>query len=340
MGTYFSGHKNSNLKLIIAVMLAFVLTGCAKSKITEENEIPSSALKETAEWITDDGPFSLAVPAAPETFATSAESTASTTPAVPASPVFNEVDYSSYFDGMNGCAVFYTPENQQYVRYNPTLAEEQHSPCSTFKIISSFLALQEGVIDPEDSVRKWSGEKFWNVEWNQDIDFPNAFRTSCVWYFSQVVDDLGKQTIEDGLYDLEYGNQDISDWEGSQNTNNGNRALTGFWIESSLKISPTQQAQVMAKIFEPGSNVSQTVLQDLKDVMLVDQSTTYYKMYGKTGAGKKNKKWADAWFVGFIERSGGNTYFAIYLGETEGTEISGSEAKKIAIQIADSLYGE
>ena len=40
---------------------------------------------------------------------------------------------------------------------------------------------------------------------------------------------------------LQYGNCDISDWEGRLNTNNSNRALTGFWIESSLMISPKEQ---------------------------------------------------------------------------------------------------
>ena len=44
---------------------------------------------------------------------------------------------------------------------------------------------------------------------------------------------------------LQYGNSDISDWEGRLNTNNNNRSLTGFWIESSLLISPKEQTEVM-----------------------------------------------------------------------------------------------
>lgn len=55
---------------------------------------------------------------------------------------------------------------------------------------------------------------------------------------------------------LQYGNCDISDWEGQLNTNNNNRALTGFWIESSLTISPKEQVEVMERIFGENSDYS------------------------------------------------------------------------------------
>ena len=94
-----------------------------------------------------------------------------------------ETDWSEYFQGLNGAAVLYDAEENKYCVYNPELAETRSSPCSTFKIISSLLALENGVIDPENSIREWSGEYFWNGEWNRDIGFEDAFRTSCVWYF-------------------------------------------------------------------------------------------------------------------------------------------------------------
>ena len=134
-----------------------------------------------------------------------------------------ETDWSEYFQGLNGTAVLYDAEENRYLVYNPELAETRRSPCSTFKIISSLLALENGVIDPENSVRKWSGEYFWNGEWNRDIGFEDAFHASCVWYFRQVVDDIGKERMQEGLDALRYGNCDISDWEGSLNTNNSNR---------------------------------------------------------------------------------------------------------------------
>ena len=60
---------------------------------------------------------------------------------------------------------------------------------------------------------------FWNENWNKDIDFREAFRTSCVWYYRQVIDEIGKEMMQKELDKLRYGNCDISDWEGRLNTN-------------------------------------------------------------------------------------------------------------------------
>ena len=199
-------------------------------------------------------------------------------------PQIMETDWSEYFQGLNGTAVLYDAEENRYLVYNPELAETRRSPCSTFKIISSLLALENGVIDPENSVRKWSGEYFWNGEWNRDIGFEDAFHASCVWYFRQVVDDIGKERMQEGLDALRYGNCDISDWEGSLNTNNSNRALTGFWIESSLKISPREQAEVMERIFGEDGYASEETIDRLKQVMLL-QEEDGLSIYGKTGMG-------------------------------------------------------
>lgn len=88
---------------------------------------------------------------------------------------------------MNGAAVIYDVSNMSYTIYNGDLALTRRSSCSTFKIISSLIALENGMIKPEDSTRDWSGEIFWNEDWNRDIDFMEAFRTSCVWYYRQVI---------------------------------------------------------------------------------------------------------------------------------------------------------
>lgn len=182
-----------------------------------------------------------------------------------------EADWSEYFNGRNGTAVIYDPSNRRYTVYNQKLAETRSSPCSTFKIISSLIALENGIILPEDSTRTWSGERFWNEDWNKDIDFREAFRTSCVWYFRQVIDNIGKDRMQKELEKLQYGNCDISDWEGSLNTNNNNRALTGFWIESSLRISPKEQTAVMERIFGGNSDYSEETRNQLKQVILVPE---------------------------------------------------------------------
>lgn len=247
-------------------------------------------------------------------------------------PEMTEVDWSEYFQGLNGAAVLYDAGTNRSFVFHPKLAETRRSPCSTFKIISSLLALENGVIDPENSVRDWSGEWFWNEDWNRDIGFEDAFRTSCVWYFREVVDEIGRERMQEGLDALSYGNRDISDWEGRLNTNNSNRALTGFWIESSLKISPREQTEVMERIFGEDGYASEETIDRLKQVMLVSEGGEL-SVYGKTGMGKADGVTVDAWFTGFAETPEGNRYFCVYLGQTDGREVTSTAAKEIALRI-------
>lgn len=252
--------------------------------------------------------------------------------------VENIVDYSSFFGDVAGSAVFYNPNDSTIDVYQKDIANEPHSPCSTFKIISSLIGMECEVIGYESNTRKWSGEKFWNNAWNTDISFIDAFQSSCVWYFRDVTNEIGKENIQKFLDELNYGNTDISDWQGKLNSNNSNPALTGFWIESSLLITPIEQTKVLARIFEPGSTYSQQSLDLLTTAMLV-QDNGEIKIYGKTGTGKLGNTLLDAWFVGFFTQNNENVYFAVYLSETDNQEISSSTAKSIGLEIISNVYG-
>lgn len=249
-------------------------------------------------------------------------------------PMIEDIDWSNYFDGINGTAVVYEPIENCYQIYNQELALTQRSPCSTFKIISSLIALENGIIKPKESVHTWSGEMFWNEEWNRDIDFSDAFRSSCVWYFREIIDEIGKDRIQENLNELGYGNCDISDWEGRLNTNNNNPVLTGFWIESSLLISPKEQVEVMERVFGDNTDYSEETLDQLKQVMLLsEQDNAGISIYGKTGMGKAYGIVVDSWYTGFADTTDKRIYFCVYLGETDNRNVSSIKAKEIAIKI-------
>lgn len=249
-------------------------------------------------------------------------------------PVTVEVDLSDCFDEIKGSAVIYDPTENCYQIYDPELALTRRSPCSTFKIISSLIALENGIIEPDDSIRPWSGEIFWNEEWNRDIDFSDAFHASCVWYFREVIDEIGKDMIQKELDRLEYGNCDISDWEGGQNTNNNNPVLTGFWIESSLLISPKEQVEVLERIFGDKTVYSEETLDQLMRVMLLTESNEQdILIYGKTGMGMAHGIVVDAWYTGFADTADKRIYFCVYLGETDNADVSSAKAREIAVKI-------
>ena len=172
--------------LAAAITLSAMLSGCASE--SEQEKSPSfqnetaSAVREKEETAAESEEIKLpSAETVPET-----EAPASVSPATVLCP-----DWASYFGELNGAAVIFDPDEYTVQIYNEDLADTRRSPCSTFKIISSLVGLENGVIDPENSTRSWSGEIFWNDDWNRDIDFLSAFQTSCVWYYRQVIDEIG-----------------------------------------------------------------------------------------------------------------------------------------------------
>ena len=287
MAGTFMKNRNNNRKnhftaLCLVFACAFILTGCPdnygpgkKLSVEDRNERLEEEKENQKEKEKKDG----------QADEKEDEKEEAAVPEAETETVY--ADWSEYFNGLNGTAVIYDASDSRYTIYNNDLALTRSSPCSTFKIISSLIALENGIIIPENSTRTWNGEIFWNEDWNKDIDFQEAFLTSCVWYFRQVIDDIGKDLMQRELDKLQYGNCDISDWEGKLNTNNSNRALTGFWIESSLMVSPKEQAEVMERIFGSSSDYSEETRNELKKVMLVpEQDSTDITIYGKTGMGK------------------------------------------------------
>lgn len=324
-------HKNYLYKvLVILIVSCFILNGCSKKNTESTSSEVSAAEISVAE-----------IPAAeiPVTEAKSEdEDIKIQEPPETKEPDIVEIHLQEYFQGIDGSAVIYFPSKNSFWVYNQKMAAERRSPCSTFKIISSLAALENKLITPDDSTRKWSKEVFWNSDWNKDIGFLEAFQTSCVWYYREIVNEIGKEKIQQELTRLNYGNCDISDWEGRLNTNNHNPALTGFWIESSLKISPLEQTKVLEKIFGPESDYSRETRDNLKEAMAVqDIQDPDLSIYGKTGMGKDKGVVVDAWFVGFADAENTRCYFAVYLGETADQNVSSTKAKEIAINVISDL---
>ena len=237
------------------------------------------------------------------------------------------LDLKNVFHGINGCAVLYSPSENIYSLYNKELAEQKVSPYSTFKIISTLVGLHNNIIKDETSTMNYNGTKYPNPEWNENLTLQTAFQTSCIWYFRQILDSVGEDEIKEELTELGYGNCDISEWEGS--TVNQYEELNGFWLNSSLKISPFEQVKILSKIFECESIYGSESIEILKKIMLI-QDNEEQKIYGKTGSGTDG----EAWFVGFTEKEQQRRYIAIYLSDSaHAGQISSSAAKEIALKI-------
>ncbi len=230
------------------------------------------------------------------------------------------VDLKEYFKEMDGCAVFLNPVNQQFTVYNASLAEQRFSPFSTFKIVSALLGLDLGVVQDANSKMRYSGTQYWYEPWNKDLTFKEAFQFSGVWYFRQLIDKIPVATMQKALENIRYGNADVSAWQG--NGSNALPELNGFWLNSSLRISPWEQTKAMYALFSMGSSFSALD----RDLVASFMQVGHGAVHGKTGSDGRGQ----SWFVGFIRKGLYKEYFAFYVKNAKDAK---PYAKNIALEV-------
>lgn len=241
----------------------------------------------------------------------------------------NTVDYSREFGKIKGCSIFYNPAENTYDLYNEKECETRYSPNSTFKIIATLEGLECGAVTSPESLMNYNGNTYPFESWNRNLNLKEAFQNSCVWYYRQLIDKIGKERIKSVVTELGYGNCDVSSWEGSglaptEDTN-------GFWLGSSLEISPMEMVRVVSDIFEGKSKYRPEHISMLKDFMASDIEG----VYGKTGTGGVDNS---AWYAGFYEKEDSRIYFAVHLQNDDGDKIAGADAKEIASKIIENHY--
>lgn len=241
-------------------------------------------------------------------------------------PAIVTADYAEIFQSIRGCAVTLDSEKNKYTFYNEDKCRERVPPNSTFKVISTLIGIHNQVITTEDSKMGYSGMNYPVDTWNADLTLAEAFRSSCVWYFRKVIDEVGQEKVQEELRGLAYGNCDISEWTG--NGENSFAEFNGFWLESSLLISPIEQVEILRNIVEGKTVYTESEVEILKSIMLLEIDDSQ-KIYGKTGTGTDGT----AWFIGFVENEDTNMYFAIYLDDSISNEINGAKAQEIALNI-------
>ena len=296
------------ISIIIALVGCTILIGCSNNKVNEQHTSQRFTIDTKEADVTHEKTEDV-VPQASEGFK---EKTV-------------EVNYENYFDKINGCIVIYDETQNKSVVYNKELITQEASPCSTFKIISGLIGLEEGVLASSDSTMNYNGSKYSIDTWNKDLTLKEAFQYSCVWYFKKVIDQVGPEKVTQYINDLKYGNCDISQWAGSKI--NPTDDTNGFWLESSLMISPMQQIDVLSDIFEGKTNFSTQHIGTIKEIMFTG-TINNYNVYGKTGTGRDN-----AWFIGFFQDENKTYYFATRLVGDDSQNVNGQSAKEITFNI-------
>lgn len=219
----------------------------------------------------------------------------------------NEPDFGKF----DGTAVIIDINSSAKTVYG-THADERVSPCSTFKILNSMIALDSGAVRDENETIAWDGVVREYPFWSHDHTMRSAIAVSTVWFYQELARRIGEKQMNEMVRAAEYGNMDTS------------KTLTDFWLGGgSLQISPIEQTGFLAKLVRNQLPFSLRSQSAVKEIMRLE------KRDGMTLSGKTGSCGGIGWFIGFIER--GDT-IKVFSFQIRGEGANGVEAKKIATQ--------
>ena len=232
------------------------------------------------------------------------------------------LDFSAYFNQYEGSFVLYDLERNSWNVYDMEHAITRVSPNSTYKIYSALFGLEEGIITPEDSLIAWNKEIYPYEAWNADQNLHSAMDSSVNWYFQTIDKRIGVATIYNYIKKLGYGNENVSG------------KLSSYWMESSLKISPIEQVELLTRIYNNSPDFSPENINTVKDSICLSSSENG-TFYGKTGTGRVNGQDVNGWFIGCVETAD-NTYFFATNIRAVGNA-AGSNATEITMSILSDM---
>jgi beta-lactamase class D len=215
-------------------------------------------------------------------------------------------DLSKYFQNAEGAFVLYDLKNDRYLRYNEQRCRERFPPFSTFKIPSSLIGLETGVIKDAEFVIPWDSKKYPAQdnslpEWNRDHTLRSAIKYSVLWYYRELARRIDEPHMRRFVTGFGYGNQDISSgWQSP-------RLFEAFWLRGSLSISANEQIEFLKGFYREQLPVSKRSVEIVKDILTLEK-TADYKLSAKTGGGPLAKGRYLGWFVGYLETKD-NVYF-------------------------------
>jgi beta-lactamase class D len=223
-------------------------------------------------------------------------------------------DLAAHFPGFRSAFVLRDVAAGRTVRHGP--ARERTSPCSTFKIPNSIIGLEAGVVADASFVLPWDGVQRSIPAWNRDHDLNSAMKHSVVWYYQELARRVGADRMGKQVAAMHYGNADTS------------ASVDRFWLGSSLRISPDEQVEFLARLHAGDLPASSRSIGIVKDLLVQEPPGPGVVYRGKTGSCKDPEaKNPHGWWVGSVERDG---KLFVYAALIEGPGASGMVCRPMA----------
>jgi beta-lactamase class D len=213
--------------------------------------------------------------------------------------------------GTVGTFVGYKTDDYLIIASDKDRSGQAFLPASTFKIPNSLIALETGVVgDPDKDVFKWDGVKRSIEAWNQDHTLRSAIAASAAPVYQEIARRIGAERMQKYVDLLEYGNRNIGG------------GIDQFWLTGEMRIDPVQQIDFVDRLRRgvlPVAKRSQDLVRDILPVTMAGEATIRAKS-GLLGAelGKPSL----GWLVGWAEKGGAQTVFALNLDVREPRHVA------------------
>jgi beta-lactamase class D len=214
-------------------------------------------------------------------------------------------------EGTVGTFVGYKTDDYLIIASDKDRSGQAFLPASTFKIPNSLIALETGVVgDPDKDVFKWDGVKRSIEAWNQDHTVRSAIAASAVSVYQEIARRIGAERMQKYVDLFEYGNRKLGG------------GIDQFWLTGEMRIDPIQQIDFVDRLRRgvlPVSKGSQDLVRDILPVTMAGDATIRAKS-GLLGAelGKPSL----GWLVGWAEKGGAQTVFALNLDVREPRHVA------------------
>jgi beta-lactamase class D len=168
------------------------------------------------------------------------------------------------------------------------------------------IALETGVVgDPDKDVFKWDGVVRSIEGWNRDHTLRSAVAASAVPVYQEIARRIGAERMQKYVDLFEYGNRDIGG------------GIDQFWLTGNLRIDPIQQIDFVDRLRRGALPVSKRSQELVRDILPVTKWGDAV-IRAKTGlVGAELGKPSLGWLVGWAEKAGASTVFALNLDVRE-----------------------
>lgn len=213
--------------------------------------------------------------------------------------------------------------------------DEPLGPASTFKLPLAVIGFDSGILEDAEHPA-WPYKASYGAVRAADkatTDPRKWLADSVLWYSRVLVGKLGAERFALAVRDLGYGDADVSGDPGADN------GMTHSWLNSSLQISPRQQAGFVRRLLLGTLPVGGQAMDKAIEALPRFAAEGGWQIVGKTGTGYlreangKLGKRQYGWFIGWGERAG-NRMLLSYLIEDDHP--GGSAA---GIRARDELIG-